>query len=94
MLLNKESITYYLNNTLGLTDIVLIDYPKSDHLPYLLQDQFKFLQVKFTKCLVTLAIPKKNMPLRQMRDALKHLPTSRIDEKRVVSAWRSMSSKE
>jgi len=72
MLLNKESITYYLNNTLGLTDLVLIDYPKTDHLPYLLQDQFKFLQVKFAKCLVTLVIPQKKMPLRQMRDVLKH----------------------
>jgi DNA-binding MarR family transcriptional regulator len=76
MLLNKDSITYYLNNTLGLTDLVLIDYPKTDHLPYLLQDQFKFLQVKFTKCLVTLAIPQKKMPLRQMRDVLKHLSTN------------------
>jgi len=74
MLINRESIAHYLKNILGMTDLELGDYPKTAHLPYLLQDQFEFLQMKFAKYLVTLVIPKNNIPLRQMRDALTYLP--------------------
>ena len=53
MLINRESIAHYLKNILGMTDLELGDYPKTAHLPYLLQDQFEFLQMKFAKYLVT-----------------------------------------
>ena len=90
MLINRESITRYLKNTLGMTDLELTDYPKAAQLPYLLQDQFEFLQMKFTKHFVILAIPKKNIPLRQMRDALGHLPS----DQPLVMCFESLASYE
>ena len=90
MLINRESIARYLKNTLGMTDLELTDYPKAAQLPYLLQDQFEFLQMKFAKHFVILAIPKKNIPLRQMRDALAHLPS----DQPLVICFESLASYE
>ena len=73
MLINIESITRYLKDTLGIADLELTNYLKATQLPYLLQDQFEFLQMRLGKHCVILAIPKKNLPIRQMRDALAHL---------------------
>ena len=90
MLINRESIARYLTITLGMTDLELTDYSKATQLPYLLQDQFEFLQMKFANHFVTLAIPKKNIPLRQMRDALGHLPS----DQPLVMCFESLASYE
>ena len=90
MLINRESIARYLTNTLGIADLELTDYSKATQLPYLLQDQFEFLQMKFANHFVTLAIPKKNIPLRQMRDALGHLPS----DQPLVMCFESLASYE
>jgi hypothetical protein len=46
MLISKQSIAQYLGSTLGLTNLTLVDYPKTQQLPYLLQDEFAFLQME------------------------------------------------
>ena len=75
-MLNKESIAHYLKNTLGIADLEMADYPRLAQMPYLLQDQFAFLQIKLAVHWVTLAIPKNNLPLRQMRGALAQLSSN------------------
>jgi DNA-binding MarR family transcriptional regulator len=90
MLTNKESITHYLNITLGMVELELTDYSGITQLPYLLEDQFEFLQMKFAKHSVVLAIPKKNLSLRQMRDALLHLPV----HEPLVMCFESLASYE
>ena len=90
MLLTKESISHYLGSTLGLTDLTFVDYPKTQQLPYLLQDAFAFLQMELGRHSVTLVIPKKNTPLRQMRDALTHMPKEAL----LVLCFESLASYE
>ena len=75
---------------MGITDLELTEYPKLAQLPYLLQDQFEFLQMKLARYSVTLAIPKSTLPLRQMRDALAHLP----NDEALVMCFESLASYE
>lgn len=90
MIVTRESITDYLKNTLGMVDLVLNDYPCLAKLPYLIQDQFEFLQMTFAKQSVSLVIPKTNLPLRQTRDVLKHLPK----QEPLVMCFESLASYE
>jgi hypothetical protein len=90
MLILKESITNYLGSILGLTNLTLIDYPKAKQLPYLLQDEFAFLQMELGRHLVTLAMPKKDTPLRQIRTALTHMPKDEL----LVLCFESLASYE
>jgi DNA-binding MarR family transcriptional regulator len=90
MLINRESIAHYLSNTLGMVDLDLTDYSGVTQLPYLLQDQFEFLQMQLANHCVILVIPKKNIPLRQMRDALGHLPS----DQPLVMCFESLASYE
>lgn len=90
MLISKESITHYLGSILGLTNLTLVDYPKAKQLPYLLQDEFAFLQMEMGRHFVTLAIPKKDTPLRQIRTALTHMPKDEL----LVLCFESLASYE
>lgn len=90
MLISKQSIAQYLGSTLGLTNLTLVDYPKTQQLPYLLQDEFAFLQMELGRHLVTLAIPKKDTPLRQIRTALTHMPKDEL----LVLCFESLASYE
>ena len=90
MLISKQSITHYLGSTLGLTNLALVDYPKTQQLPYLLQDAFAFLQMELGGHSITLAIPKTDTPLRQIRTALTHMPKEAL----LVLCFESLASYE
>lgn len=90
MLLTKESITDYLKNILGISDLRLTPHPQAKKLPYLLQDQFEFLQIKLSKHLVALAIPKVRLPIRQMRNVLAQL----ANDQPLILCFESLASYE
>ena len=78
MLIKCEAITNYLQNILGIKNLKPSIYRNLKKLPYILQDQFEFVQIDLAGHLLTLAIPKINMPLKQIRSTLANLPKDEL----------------